>query len=106
MFELERHAIDVEYRKKPYRFYAREMGYIRFQEMCSAKYEGARGTAILNAVVLACIETEDGKPAFTAETWRDVPKAVAEPISKAAMRAQGIDPDEPDKPEAATEGNV
>lgn len=105
-FPTERHALDLEYKGQSYRLFARELGYIHFQELCSAKYPDPRGVGVLNAVVLACMETEDGKPAFTAQTWRDAPKAIAEPVSTAAMKAQGINPEEDDKPEAATEGNV
>ena len=104
MFERERHAVDVEYKGKSYRFYARELGYIHFQELCAGKYPDPRGVGVLNAVVLACMETEDGKPAFSAKDWRDAPKAIAEPISTAAMKAQGINPDE-EKAEGG-EGNV
>ncbi len=91
MFERERHAVDVEYKGKSYRYYARELGYMHFQELSQRKYDEPRGMRILSAVVLACVETEDGKPAFTPETWRDAPKAVAEPLAMAAMKAQGID---------------
>ena len=104
MFERERHPVDLTYKGKSYRFYARELGYMHFQELCSAKYPEPRGVHILNAVVLASVETEDGKPAFTAQTWRDAPKAIAEPLSAAAMKAQGID-DAAKQDGAATEGN-
>ncbi len=106
MFKLERHAVDVTYKGESFRFYARELGYIHFQELCAAKYPEPRGVQVLNAVALACLEAEDGKPAFTAETWRNAPKSVVEPLSAAVMQAQGINPDEPEKAGAATEGNV
>lgn len=99
MFERERHAVDVTHKGKSYRFFARELGYMHFQELCSAKYPEPRGVHILSAVAVACLESEDGKPAFTSQTWRDAPKAVAEPLSKAAMQAQGIEDSEEDKPE-------
>ena len=105
MFERERHALDVEHKGKSYRFYARELGYIHFQELCAAKYPEPRGVHVLNAVVLACMETEDGKPAFTASDWRNAPKGIAEPVSSAAMKAQGIETDTEEKPEAESEGN-
>lgn len=105
MFERERHAVDVEYKGQSYRFYARELGYMHFQEICSGKYPEPRGVAILSAVAVACLESEDGKPAFTAMTWRDAPKAVAEPLSKAAMKAQGVEETADDRPEPAP-GNV
>lgn len=91
MFSLERHAVDVQYKGESFRFYARELGYMHFQELCSAKYPEPRGVNILNAVVLACIENEDCTPAFTSHTWRNAPKSVAEPITSAAMKAQGIE---------------
>ena len=91
MFERERHAVDVEYKAKSYRYYARELGYVHFQELCSAKYPEPRGVHVLTAVAVACLETEDGKPAFTVQAWRDAPKAVVEPLSLAAMKAQGIE---------------
>lgn len=104
MFKRERHAVDVSYKGESFRFYARELGYIHFQELCSAKYPEPRGVHILNAVVLACMESEDEKPAFTADAWRNAPKSVAEPISKAAMKAQGIEDDE-EKSSGDAEGN-
>ena len=91
MFERERHAVDVSYKGQSYRFYARELGYMHFQEICSAKYPEPRGVGVLSAVAVACLEAEDGTPAFTALTWRNAPKAVAEPLSQAAMKAQGIE---------------
>lgn len=102
MFDRERHPVDVTHKGQSYRFYARELGYIHFQELCSAKYPEPRGVHILNAVAVASIETEDGKPAFTLQTWRDAPKSVAEPLSQAAMKAQGIE----DEKGEGGEGNV
>lgn len=102
MFERERHAVDVTYGGKEYRLYARELAHIYFQELCSAKYPEPRGVNILCAVAVACLESEDGNPAFTMDTWRDAPRAVAEPLSMAAMKAQGIDDsEEKEKPEPA-----
>ena len=103
MFQLERHAVDVEHKGQTYRFYAKELGYIHFQELCAARYPEPRGVHILNAVAIASLETEDGKPAFTLDTWRSAPKSVAEPLSKAAMKAQGI---EDDAATGSGEGNV
>lgn len=105
MFKLERHAVDVTYKGDSFRFYAKELGYIHFQELCAAKYPEPRGVHVLNAVVLACMVTEDGKPAFTLDAWRNAPKSVAEVVSSAAMKAQGIEDDKEEKPEASSEGN-
>lgn len=102
MFDRERHPVDVTHKGQSYRFYARELGYIHFQELCSAKYPEPRGVHILNAVAVACLETEDGEPAFTPYTWRNAPKSVAEPLSQAAMKAQGIE----DEKKEGGEGNV
>lgn len=102
MFERERHRLDpIQHKGKTYQYFARELGYIHFQELCAAKYPEPRGVSILTAVVLACMESEDGKPAFTAADWRDAPKAVVEPVSKAAMQAQGIEDSEEENPEPA-----
>ena len=105
MFERERHAVDVSYGGKPYRFYARELGYAHFRELSMGRYEEPRWVRVMEAVTVAAIEGEDGKPAFTAETWRDVPRSVAEPLTKAAWRAQGVDVDKEPEAGAETEGN-
>ncbi len=105
MFERERHAVDVEYKGKAYRFYARELGYIHFQEICGAKYSEPHTLNLLKAVVLASAENENGSQAFTAETWRDAPQVVADAISGAVMKAQGIKLQE-EKQQEAPEGNV
>lgn len=106
MFKLERHAVDIEHKGETTRLYARELGYVHFRELSTGKYPEPRWQHVMEAVTLASIESDDGKPAFTAETWRVVPRGPVEALVKAAWKAQGVDVDKPEAPGAATEGNV
>lgn len=91
MFDRERHPVDVTHKGQSYRFYARELGYIHFQELSRAKYPDPRDIHLMSAVVVASVEKEDGKPAFTFQTWRDAPQVVVEVVLSAAMKAQGLE---------------
>lgn len=92
-------------------YYVRELGYLEFVEITrrtKADDEEERGLEIIKAVMLACVEDAEGNPALDAQSIRRLKRAVFEPLSKAAMKAQGHDMDakaEPLTPEQA-EGNA
>lgn len=99
-FDTERHKVTVTHKGKEHTYYARELGYFEFQELDSSldhmpisteKEKNNRGLAFMKAVTVASIETEERTPAFDAVSLKRLPKECAEPLSDAAMKAQGID---------------
>ncbi len=101
MFKRDRHPVDIEYGGEKSRLYARELGYGRFRDICAGTFPEPRWQRVMEAVTVASVETEDGRLAFTAETWPDVPRGPAEALLKAAWKAQGVDVDK--EPEAGAE---
>lgn len=98
-FDTERHAVTVKHKDKEVTYYVRELGYYEFQEI---NQEAAltfpekddnerRGLKVLHDTAVAAIEDKDGNPAFTAVTWKRLPKEPAMALTNAAMRAQGFD---------------
>lgn len=106
MFKRQRHAVDVPYAGESVRLYARELGYGHFRDICSGKYPEPSWQHVMEAVAVACVEGEDGKQAFTTETWRDIPRGPAEVLLKAAWKAQGVEVDKEPEAGTETEGNV
>lgn len=105
MFERERHPVDVTYAGKPYRFYARELGYLHMQEIFGRAHEVNQNLARLNEALVESIEKEDATKAFPdAKALRDCPRAIYEACMQSMMKAQGIGEKNDDKP--ATEGNA
>lgn len=112
-FDTERKPIDVTAKGKTVTFWVRELGYREYQAL-SQKHRSIpdaaeRGNRILDETVLACVEVEDGKPAFpTLEDWHRIPAEAAEPIMYEAMLMQGIDlkATVSDEVEADEEGNA
>lgn len=94
-FDTERTPVTIAYKGKEKTYYARQMGYFEFHELnqslASIEEKNKRGFELIQAVALASLETKDGKPAFTAEQIKRFPKEIAEPLTDAAMKAQGID---------------
>lgn len=98
-FDTDRHAVTVEYKGKSVTFYIRELGYYEFQEInqeAARAFPGEadkdrRGMKVLHDTAVAAIEDKDGNPAFTSQTWKRLPREPAEVLTKAAMKAQGID---------------
>lgn len=118
-FDTERLRMTLTHKGKDYIFFVRELGYFEFQDLRdlvqgrdaeSEKQKVARGMALMRAVTLAAVETEDGSPAFDERGLRKLPRALAEPLSDAAMKAQGIDMEKIRKAaeagEAADEGKA
>ncbi len=105
MFKRDRQAVDIEHGGEKFRLYARELGYGHFRNICSSNFPEPRWQRVMEAVTIASVETEDGRLAFTAETWPDVPRGPAEALLTAAWKAQGVDVDK--EPDAGTdsEGN-
>lgn len=105
----------IELNGKTHTFHIRELGYLEFEELRSkAISEGSdedkerTGLRIMDAVVVASTEEEDGTASYTAAEWRREVKAVVLQLGKAAMKAQGIDVDAVREPAAAedAEGNA
>jgi hypothetical protein len=96
-FDTERTPVTVTHKGKESTFYARQMGYFEFHELnqslSSIQDSNKRGVELMKAVAVASLETKDGKPAFTAERITRLPKEIVEPLTNAAMKAQGIDMD-------------
>lgn len=96
-FDTERYPVTVSHKGKEITFFARQMGYFEFHEMhqsfSSIEDPQKRGIELMMAVSLASLETTDGKPAFTVEKLKRLPKEIVEPLMNAAMKAQGIDMD-------------
>lgn len=94
-FKTIRTPVVIEVGGESHTFFLRELGYLHFLEINRSAGAGLskedRGFAIMEAVALASIEEDDGKPSYTAEEWRNERKEVVAPLSKAAMKAQGID---------------
>lgn len=118
-FDTERQRITLSHKGKTYVYFVRELGYFEFQELRdlvqarageSERERTARGMALMRAVTAAATELEDGSPAFDERTLKKLPKALAEPLSDAAMKAQGIDMDSirrsAEAGEAADEGKA
>lgn len=117
-FDTERHAVTVTHKGKDFTYYIRELGYYEFQELNreaaqvypDAKDSDRRGLKVLHDTAVASIEDKDGKPVFTIDTWKRLPKDPATVLTNAAMKAQGIDlqkaaDDAEEAAEAAAQGD-
>jgi hypothetical protein len=94
-------------------FYIRELGYLHFMEMNARSgpemSRNDRGLALMKAVCLAAIEEEDGTLSYTEEEWNQELRQVVTTLSKAAMKAQGVDLDkvsEDEMTEEEVQGNA
>jgi hypothetical protein len=118
-FDTERHAVTVNHKDKEVTYYVRELGYYEFQELNQEAAKAfpdksdseRRGLKVLHETAVASIEDKDGKPVFTLETWRRLPREPATVLTNAAMKAQGIDlqkaSEEADEPaQEDTSGNA
>jgi uncharacterized protein YdgA (DUF945 family) len=98
-FDTERHAVTVKHKDKDVTYYIRELGYYEFQELNQEAVRvypdkgdsDRRGLKVLHDTAVASIEDKDGKPVFTIDTWKRLPKEPATLLTNAAMKAQGID---------------
>jgi hypothetical protein len=93
-------ACPVEVNGKSHTFHIRELGYLEFEELRNKAVSGATdgdkertGLRIMDAVVVASVEEEDGKPSYNEAEWRREIKDVVLKLGKAAMKVQGIDVD-------------
>jgi hypothetical protein len=91
-----RTPVSIRIGEQAHTFYIRELGYLRFMEM-NAKTGGPdtprdeRGLALMKAVCLAAIEEEDGTLSYTEDDWQNELQEVVRTLSRAAMKAQGVD---------------
>jgi hypothetical protein len=101
--DTERHAVTVTHKGKEVTYYIRELGYYEFQEINQEAVKSypdktdseRRGLQVLHDTAVAAIEDKDGKQVFTVATWKRLPKEPATVLTKAAMKAQGIDLEKP-----------
>jgi hypothetical protein len=105
----------VEIKGKKHTFYIRELGYLEFEELRNKAVTGTSegdkertGLRIMDAVVVASVEEEDGTASYTADEWRKEIKDAVLQLGKAAMKVQGIDVDAASEPlpAEAVEGNA
>jgi hypothetical protein len=101
--------VEVQISGKTY--YVRELGYLEFVELSRKAKVGdveAVGMEIMRLTMLASVEDIEGKPMFDDTSLRRLKKSIFEPLSKAAMKAQGLDLDEKREPLSAedVEGNA
>lgn len=77
----------------------RELGFLEFGQIHrKAKViedEESRGMELMRLVMLASVETIDGKAAFDEASIFRLKRSVFEPLSRAALKAQGMDIDKP-----------
>lgn len=90
----------VEKNGKKHTFHIRELGYLEFEELRNKAVSGANGEdkertglRIMDAVVVASVEEEDGSASYSPAEWRREIKDVVLQLGKAAMKVQGIDVD-------------
>jgi hypothetical protein len=108
-----RHPFTVQVSGHPdHVFFARELGFLEFDELrtiIKSKMPDAPrnvfGRALLQAVVLASIEEQDGTLSYTEKDWVREIESVAAIVGKNAMKAQGYDVDakQPAEPEVESE---
>lgn len=105
----------IEVNGKKHTFHIRELGYLEFEELKNRTVRGITdenkertGLRIMDAVVVASVEEEDGTASYTADEWRREIKDAVLKLGKAAMKVQGIDVDAATEPLPAeeVEGNA
>lgn len=105
----------IDLNGKTHTFHIRELGYLEFEDLRNNAVRKSNGEdkervglRIMDAVVVASVQEEDGQPSYNEAEWRCEIKDVVLQLGKAAMKAQGIDLDAvsaPLKPEEV-EGNA
>lgn len=117
--DTERQRVTVTHKGKEHTYWVRELGYFEFQEVQELlgdmpdktdKDKSRRGMEMMKAITVACAENEVGEQALDNRSLKKLPREIAEPLTDAAMKAQGIDMEkirsQADKEEAADEGKA
>jgi hypothetical protein len=93
-----REPITVSFNGKSHQFFVRELGFVHRQQIFIGTGFGlnpaARSAAIMNELVIASVEEQDGSKSYDSDSWLEESREVSDQLYVAVKKANHIGVDE------------